>query len=742
MDQHASDPKAANDSGQPGEHLTGTVERITYHNEDNGFSVLKIRTSESREPATVVGIIPAVSSGEIVECRGNWQNNRTHGLQFKAEEIVVVPPNTAEGIEKFLASGMVRGIGSFYSKQLVKKFGTGVLDILDNDPEKLLDIPGIGKKRLDIITTSWNEQKTVRDIMVFLQSHGVGIARASRIFKTYREEAISKVTENPYRLSLDIDGIGFLTADTIASKLGIAHDSLIRAEAGVRHVLQELAAKGHCAVPKPRLVSEATAILDIAGPVMEEAIAKETGSCNLMREIVGEDEMYYLAPLHRAEERTAASLAVLLQGAPPWKGIDREKAILQVEKETGLSLSASQKKALATVLTSKAAVITGGPGVGKTTLVNAILRIIRNKITNIALCAPTGRAAKRLSESTGMEARTIHRLLEFDPVSGGFKHGPGNPIKADLIVVDETSMVDIVLMSRLLSALPAKAGLLLVGDADQLPSVGPGAVLTDIIRSGVMPVITLTEIFRQAAESQIIVNAHRINRGDLPLNTETGNLSDFYVVEATSPEEIHRKLMQMVTSRIPERFNLHPVRDIQVLTPMNRGGLGSRALNAELQKALNGSAEPKISRFGTTFSSGDKVLQMVNNYDKEVFNGDIGTITSIDTEESELVVDFERRPVRYGFGELDEISLAYATSIHKSQGSEYPAVVIPLGMQHFTLLERNLIYTAVTRGKKLVVIITQPKALAIAVGNRKAGSRMTTLASRLAEACSDSAGKR
>jgi len=742
MDRHASDPKDSNDSGQQGEHLTGTVERITYHNEENGFSVLKIRISESREPATVVGIIPAVASGEIVECRGNWQNNRTHGLQFKAEEILVVPPNTADGIEKYLASGMVRGIGSFYSKQLVKKFGTGVLDILDNDPEKLLDIPGIGRKRLEIITASWNEQKTVRDIMVFLQSHGVGIARASRIFKTYREEAISKVSENPYRLSLDIDGIGFLTADTIASKLGIAHDSLIRAEAGVRHVLQELAAKGHCAVPKPLLVSEAAAILAIAGPVIEEAISKETGNCNLVREIVGEDQIYYLAPLHRAEERTSLYLADLLQGDPPWKDIEREKAIRQVEKETGLCLSVSQKKALATVLTSKAAVITGGPGVGKTTLVNAILRIIGNKITNIALCAPTGRAAKRLSESTGMEASTMHRLLEFDPVSGSFKHGPGNPIEADLIVVDETSMVDIVLMSRLVSALSAKAGLLLVGDADQLPSVGPGAVLTDIIRSGVMPVITLTEIFRQAAESQIIVNAHRINRGDLPLNTETGNLSDFYVVEASSPEEIHRKLMQMVTSRIPERFNLHPVRDIQVLTPMNRGGLGSRALNAELQKALNGSAEPKISRFGTTFSSGDKVLQMVNNYDKEVFNGDIGTIASIDTQESELVVDFERRPVRYEFGELDELSLAYATSIHKSQGSEYPAVVIPLGLQHFTLLERNLIYTAVTRGKKLVVIIAQPKALAIAVGNRKADSRMTTLASRLAEACGDSAGKR
>lgn len=742
MDQHPSDPQVGDHSANPDDRLTGTVERITYHNEENGFSVLRVRTSESREPVTVVGIIPAVSSGEIVECKGSWQNNRTHGLQFKADEIAVIPPNTAAGIEKYLASGMVRGIGAFYAKKFVRKFGTGVLDILDKDPEKLLEVPGIGRKRLDIITTSWNEQKAVRDIMVFLQSYGVGIARASRIYKTYREEAISKVSENPYRLSIDIDGIGFLTADTIASKLGIAHDSLIRAEAGVRHVLQELAASGHCAIPKPRLVAEASAILAIAEPIIEEAIALETGACNLARELIGEDEIFYLAPLHRAEERTAAAIAALAQGSPPWKGIERETAIRQVEEETGLELSSSQKEALAIVLTNKVAVITGGPGVGKTTLVNAILRVIRKKASHIALCAPTGRAAKRLSESTGLEAKTIHRLLEFDPISGGFKHGPGNMLKADLVVVDETSMVDIVLMSRLLSALSPKTGLLLVGDADQLPSVGPGAVLTDIISSGFIPVITLTEIFRQAAESQIIVNAHRINRGELPFNTEIDGLSDFYIVQALTPEEIHRKLMQLVTSRIPERFGLHPVREIQVLTPMNRGGLGSRALNAELQKALNGSAEPKISRFGTVFSPGDKVIQVINNYDKEIFNGDIGSIISIDMEESVLMVDFDRHPVRYEFGELDELALAYATSIHKSQGSEYQAVVIPLGLQHFTLLERNLIYTAVTRGKKLVVIVAQPKALAIAVKNRKAGSRMTTLTAKIAEAFRHTACKR
>ncbi|MBM3162013.1 MAG: ATP-dependent RecD-like DNA helicase [Chlorobi bacterium] len=719
--------------GHSAERLAGTVERITFHNGETGFSVLKIRVKDSRDAVTVVGSSPPISPGEFVECTGSWQNNRQHGLQFKADAITVVAPTTSSGIEKYLASGMVRGIGAFYAKKLVRKFGTGVLDILDNDPEKLLDVPGIGRKRLEIITKSWEEQKAVREIMVFLQSHGVGISRAYRIYKTYRNEAISKVSENPYRLSLDIDGIGFLTADTIATKLGIAHDSLIRAEAGVRHALQELAAGGHCAVPKERLVRDAASLLGIAEPIVEEAIALETGKFNLVCEIMDSTEVYYLAPLHRAEERTAAAMTGLLKGVLPWKGINPEQAIRQVEKETGLTLSSSQKKALVLVLANKVSVITGGPGVGKTTLVNAILRIVGKKTAKTILCAPTGRAAKRLSESTGKEAKTIHRLLEFDPVSGGFKRGPGNPLEADLVVVDETSMVDIILMSRLLSAIPGKAALLLVGDADQLPSVGPGAVLTDIIASGAVPVVTLTEIFRQAARSQIIVNAHRINKGEIPVNAKTEELSDFYIVRASTPEEIHRKLMQMVTERIPARFGLHPVRDIQVLTPMNRGGLGSRALNVELQKALNGNSEPKATRFGSVFSPGDKVIQMVNNYDKEIFNGDIGMITSINMEDGELVVDFDRRPVRYEFAELDELGLAYATSIHKSQGSEYQAVVIPLGMQHFTLLERNLIYTAVTRGKKLVVIIAEPRALATAVRTRKSGHRMTTLGAKLAE---------
>lgn len=718
-------------SDTPLERLSGSVERVTFHSEESGFCVLRAKVKGQRELITVIGSAASITPGEYIECIGIWHNDRTHGLQFKATQLKVVPPSTLEGIEKYLGSGMVKGIGPHFAKVLVKAFKENVFTVIETEPEKLLTLPGIGKKRMEKVTSAWAEQKFIREIMVFLQSHGIGTGRAVRIYKTYGEESIIKVTENPYRLALDIHGIGFKTADTLAMKLGIAPDSLIRAQAGVRHVLQEIADDGHCAAPWETLIEEASKLLEIADLILDEAIHAEIAEGNLVQEDIDGKTCLFLTPLQRAESGTATSILRLLQGAPPWGVIDTTKAIPWVEAKTTLTLSESQREALKLALSSKMVVITGGPGVGKTTLVNSILLTIRAKHMDVTLCAPTGRAAKRLTESTGIEAKTIHRLLEFDPKSFGFKRNRENPLESDLVVIDESSMVDIALMNKLLAAIPDKAALMIVGDVDQLPSVGPGAVLGDIIDSGRVPTVRLTEIFRQAASSRIIVNAHRINKGEMPLKAEGAELSDFYFIPANTPEEIHDKLLQVVTERIPKRFNLHPVKDVQVLTPMNRGGLGARTLNAELQLVLNPKGEPKVTRFGTTFAPGDKVIQTVNNYDKEVFNGDIGQILDIDVEEGLLNVDYDGRMVEYEFGELDEVSLAYATSIHKSQGSEYPAVVIPLAMQHYTLLERNLIYTAVTRGKKLVTIIGQPKALAMAVKNRKSNKRLTKLAARI-----------
>jgi exodeoxyribonuclease V alpha subunit len=532
---------------------------------------------------------------------------------------------------------------------------------------------------------------------------------------------------------LDIHGIGFKTADDIAQRLGIPKDSLIRAQAGIRHVLQELSSEGHCAAEHQKLVETTGKLLGIPSPIIEQAIELDIQEKNLIAESIAGTPALFLAPLYWAEVGVAGHLLRLMKGTPAWGSIDPEKAMPWVEQRTKLTLSESQRRAVAKTINNKATVITGGPGVGKTTIVNSILHIVRAKKTKVLLCAPTGRAAKRLSESTGMEAKTIHRLLEFDPKIFGFKRDRDNPLEVDLLVVDEASMVDVVLMNQLLRAVPDHAAVLLVGDIDQLPSVGPGVVLADIIESEKIPTVRLTEIFRQAATSKIIINAHNINQGKMPVRPENpGDLSDFYFIPIEKPEDIHEKLFHIVTDRIPNRFGFHPVYDIQVLTPMNRGGLGARSLNIELQKLLNGKAEPKINRFGWTISPGDKVMQIVNNYDKNVFNGDIGRVTRIDQEEGLVYINYDEREVEYEIGELDEVSLAFAATIHKSQGSEYPAVVIPLAMQHYTLLERNLLYTGVTRGKKLVVIIGQSKALTIAV--KKVGStrRLTNLATRLA----------
>lgn len=715
----------------PTERLSGSVERVTFHSEESGYCVLRVKVRGSRELVTVVGTVASVVPGEYVECHGWWINDRQYGWQFKTKHLKVVPPSTIEGIEKYLGSGLIPGIGPHFAHKLVQGFGEQVFDVIEQTPDRLLELEGIGPKRKERVVRAWAEQKVVRAIMVFLQSHGVGTARAVRIYKTYGEEAIDRVRENPYRLALDIHGIGFKTADTIAQRLGIPSDSLMRAQAGVRHALQELCAEGDCAAEYERLVTVASELLEIPRLNIEQAIHRELEEENLMAERIGGRSCLFLAPLYRAEVGVAHHLLRLLRSAPAWGRIDPLRAIPWVEGKTRLSLSKSQREAVAQAINHKVTVITGGPGVGKTTVVNNILWILRAKGIKVLLCAPTGRAAKRLAESTGLPAKTIHRLLEFDPRVFDFKRGSHYPLEGDLVVIDEVSMVDVVLMNQLLRAIPDRAALLMVGDVDQLPSVGPGAVLFDIIESGAVPTVRLTEIFRQAESSRIVLNAHRINQGKLPEPPQAQDHSDFYFISADTSEEIYARLLQVVSERIPKRFGLHPIHDVQVLTPMNRGRLGARSLNIELQKQLNPTAEPRLSRFGWTFAPGDKVIQTVNDYDKEVFNGDIGQVTRLDLEEGLVFMNFDGREVEYEFGELDEVALAYAATVHKSQGSEYPAVVIPLATEHYPLLQRNLIYTAVTRGKELVVVIGQPKALAMAVKNVRSARRLTNLAARL-----------
>ena len=715
------------------EQIQGFVERVTFHSEDSGFCVLQVKARGQRELVTVVGNAGAVNAGEEIDCQGGWVNDATYGLQFRAATLRVIPPTTLEGVEKYLGSGLIKGIGPHFAHQLVKEFGAEVFDVIEQDPDRLRTLEGIGAKRQERVVEAWREQKAIREIMVFLHSHGIGNARAARIYRVYGDNAIERIRENPYRLALDIHGIGFLTADVIARKLGIPQDSVIRIRAALHHVLWELSAEGHCAGARPDLMERTVELLEVAPALVEQAIGLEVAAENLVAEPVDGAPALFLTPLYRAEAGVAGHLRRLLRGVPPWGKADGARAIPWVEQATGLSLSESQRRAVETVLDGKVTVLTGGPGVGKTTIVNSILKLVVARRAQVLLCAPTGRAAKRLSESAGAEARTIHRLLEFDPRQMGFRKDEADPLDVDLLVVDEASMVDVLLMNQLLKAVPDHAAVLFVGDVDQLPSVGPGAVLQDIIESGQVPTVRLTEIFRQAASSSIVVNAHRINDGR-PVETPDGGgeLQDFYFIPADSPEEIHDKLFQVVTERIPKRFGLSPIRDIQVLTPMNRGSLGTRSLNVELQKRLNAGAEPQVSRFGWSYAPRDKVIQTVNNYDKEVFNGDIGQVARVDLDEGQLHVVFDDRTVPYDFTELDEIALAYATSVHKSQGSEYPAVVIPLAMQHYLLLQRNLIYTAVTRGKRLVVVIGQPRALSMAVRNARSTRRLTNLSARLA----------
>ena len=726
----------------PSDNLTdlqGQIERITFTSEETGYTVARVKVHGRRELLTVIGNIINPTPGEIIRMKGEWGNHPKYGEQFKIVLCQTTTPATVHGMEKYLGSGLIKGIGPVMAKRIVKMFGEKTLDIIENEIDRLVDVEGIGQKRIGMIRKAWEEQKEIRAVMIFLQSHGVSSGYAAKIFKQYGQEAIQIVQENPYCLATDIHGIGFITADKIAGKLGFAKDSDLRAAAGILYVLHELTDEGHVYYPYEPLVEKCREMLEIDREVIVKAIA----AAALDKQIVVEDlnhdlanyeennKAVYLAGYHIAEKALAARLKTLIGSTQAIRKIDSEKAIQWVQEKLSIALAEKQIEAVRQAAGNKVMVITGGPGTGKTTIVNAILKIFSAIKAKILLAAPTGRAAKRMSEATGHEAKTIHRMLEYNMRKGGFQKNEDSPLDCDLIIIDEASMIDTLLMHHLLKAIPAAATFILVGDVNQLPSVGAGNVLKDIMDSGIAPVVQLNEIFRQAKESSIIVNAHKINEGIIPnLQSQPDKTDDFYFIEQEDPEKALETVINLVRNRIPRRFGFDPVNDIQVLTPMHRGTIGAGNLNLELQKALN-PGEEGVFRGGRHFKVNDKVMQIVNNYDKEVYNGDIGRIASIDEEEKEVKVIMDDREVVYDYSDLDELVHAYAVSVHKSQGSEYPAVVIPILTQHYVLLQRNLLNTGVTRGKKLVVIVGTKKAMAIAVKNNRTENRFTLLKQRL-----------
>ena len=705
------------------EHLRCVVERITYQNTENGYTVLKCAVKNYNDLVTVVGTMPDTHVGSVLSLDGFWKMDARYGKQFSVEKFEETLPATVYGIEKYLGSGLIKGVGPKFAKRIVGKFGKDTLDVIEENPDSLIEVEGIGKVRVERIKNSWKEQKEIKNIMLFLQSNELSTSHATKIFKTYGSESIQIVKENPYRLADDIWGIGFKTADVIAGKMGIEKGKFVRLRSGILYTLNKLSESGHCYAVREQLIKKAIELLDVDAPELEITVDEmiRTG------DVVKEEEAIYLPPFYFSETGCAKRIIRLLEAGRKVK-VDPDKIVQKVVSQSDISYDEIQLEAVRTAISSKVMVLTGGPGTGKTTTTMGIITAYRLAGCRILLAAPTGRAAKRMSEATGMEAKTIHRLLEFKPPEG-YQKNEEKPLEGDVLILDECSMVDVMLMYNLLKAIPEHMSLILVGDTDQLLSVGAGNVLKDIIDSGRIPVVRLTRIFRQAQGSRIIMNAHRINKGEA-IDMRGGKDADFFFAGKATNEEVVDTLVRYCTQNLPRYYHVDAFKDIQVLTPMQKGICGAANLNQLLQEALN-PTKIFLHRGGTQYRLHDKVMQIRNDYEKEVFNGDIGTVTKVDMEERELTVDFDGRDVIYDVTELDELVLAYAVTIHKAQGSEYPIVVMPFTMSHFVMLQRNLLYTGVTRAKKILVLIGEKKAVYYAIKNETTTERNTKLADRL-----------